>query len=397
MAAREIIFSQEVEALYSDVVAWRRYVHQHPEIGLACHDTAAFVAAHLRRLGLKDVRVDVGVSGVMATIPGNGSDDRVLLLRADMDALPIDEANQTPYRSLVPGAMHACGHDAHTAILMGVASILAGRKTPLAGDIRLMFQPGEEGHDGAMHMIRDGALDAPVPSAALGLHVWNELHVGTVYIAEGPFMASADMFTFTIHGKGGHGAIPHMSIDPVVVAAQAVTSLQTIVSRIIDPQQPAVLTIGTIQGGTAANIIPPSVTCTGTIRSFDGAVRTRMINEIQRILNGVCDAAGASCDFALVEGYPATVNDPVMTELVRRAVRETLGADALVAHRPTMGAEDMSYILQRAPGAFFFVGSGPLSGDGFPHHHPNFDIREPAMGYAMTVLLAAIEQFFHSP
>ena len=389
--------SAEAQALYDDVVAWRRHIHQYPEIGLACHETAAFVAGHLRRLGLKDIRTGVGVSGVIATIPGSGADDRVLLLRADMDALPVQEENQAPYRSRIAGAMHACGHDAHTAVLMGIASILAGRKTPLPGDVRLMFQPGEEGHDGAMHMIRDGALDAPLPDAALGLHVWNELPEGTVYIAEGPFMASADTFTFTIHGRGGHGAIPHLSVDPVPVAAQAITSLQTVVSRIIDPQQPAVLTIGSIQGGTAANIIPSSVTCSGTIRSFDAAVRTRMIDEIRRILDGVCAAAGATCDFSLVEGYPATVNDPRMTNLVRRAVARTLGEQALVSHTPTMGAEDMSYVLQRVPGAFFFVGSAPRSGNAFPHHHPGFDIREQAMGYGMTVLLAAIEQFFHSP
>ena len=389
--------SPELKTLYDDMVLWRRHIHAHPEVGLECHRTAAMVADHLTDLGMKNIRTGVGESGVVVDIPGSGGDDRVLLLRADMDALPMQEEARVPYQSTIPGVMHACGHDAHTAILMGVATLLSRRKHPFPGTVRLMFQPGEEGHNGAMRMIRDGAMDSPVPTASLGLHVWNEMPVGTVYAEAGPVMASADMFSFTIHGKGGHGAIPHFSIDPIVVAAQVINQLQTIVSRSVDPQQPAVVTIGTIQAGTAPNIIPASVECSGTIRSFDPAVRDRMIDDMQRILKGICDAADARYEFSLTEGYPATVNDPQMTDLVRRSVADVMGESALVQHRPTMGAEDMSYILQRAPGAFFFVGSGPEGKEAFPHHHPEFDIDERVMAYGAAIFMKAVERFFYSP
>lgn len=374
-----------------EMVATRRDLHAHPELRYAEHRTAARVAERLRALGLAP-RTGVGGTGVTALIEGRAPGPCVLL-RADMDALPLTEQNAVPYASRTPGVMHACGHDAHTAVLLGVAGVLAGRARPARGRVLLVFQPAEEGGNGALAMIRDGLLEDPPVEAAFGLHVWNHLDAGKVAVVDGPFMAAVDEFVITVRGRGGHGAMPHETRDPVLAAAQVVCALQQIVARNVSPLEAAVVTVAAIHGGSAFNVVPDEVVLRGTARSFTDAVWRALPGRIEEVAAGVAAAHGCRAEVSLERLMRPTVNDPAMAERVRAAARPVVGAQNLVVER-TMGGEDFAEVLARVPGCYFFVGSrNEAKGLVHPHHSPFFDIDEDALAIGARILLGLVRGY----
>ncbi len=374
-----------------EMVATRRDLHAHPELRYAEHRTAARVAERLRALGLAP-RTGVGGTGVTALIEGRAPGPCVLL-RADMDALPLTEQNAVPYASRTPGVMHACGHDAHTAVLLGVAGVLAGRARPARGRVLLVFQPAEEGGNGALAMIRDGLLEDPPVEAAFGLHVWNHLDAGKVAVVDGPFMAAVDEFVITVRGRGGHGAMPHETRDPVLAAAQVVCALQQIVARNVSPLEAAVVTVAAIHGGSAFNVVPDEVVLRGTARAFSDAVWRALPGRIEEVATGVAAAHGCRAEVSLERLMRPTVNDPAMAERVRAAARPVVGAQNLVVER-TMGGEDFAEVLARVPGCYFFVGSrNEAKGLVHPHHSPFFDIDEDALAIGARILLGLVRGY----
>jgi len=374
---------REVQAMAPQLVEWRRDFHRHPELANQEHRTSSVVRGFLEELGLP-VRAAAG-TGLVAVLEG-GSAGRTVALRADMDALPLREEGAKEYISLNPGACHACGHDGHMAILMGTARILARRRGHLRGRVVFLFQPSEERiPGGAPRMIEEGALEGV--DAVFGLHLWQMLPTGMVACLKGPMMAAPDEFTIKVIGRGGHGSAPHLTVDPIVAAAHLVVNFQSIVSRNVDPLRSAVLTVGTIAGGTVFNIIPCEAVLTGTVRSFDPAVRELMERRIREVTAGTCAAFGAASEIEYVRGYPALVNDPAMAEFVLETTRQVLGESAVADLDPVMGGEDFAYFLRERPGAFFFFGMG--DGTRFPHHHPGFDLDEKALPQA-TLLMSAL-------
>jgi amidohydrolase len=371
--------------LRDDLVALRRDFHQHPEIAFEERRTAEIVAQRLQRLGVP-VRTGVGQTGVVGVLEG-GSPGKTVLLRADMDALPLTEADRgQPYRSRNNAAHHACGHDGHTAILLTVAEMLVQQRQDLPGRVLFIFQPAEERVGGATGMIQDGALD-PRPDACFGLHLWNEMPVGTLDARAGTIYANADAFAIGLSSRGGHAALPHQTSDPIAAAAYLVTMLQTLVSRETPPLEPAVLTIGSIHGGTAPNIIPSRVDLQGTLRTFDAQVRERLMSRLQEMVDTVARLYQVEPSFTHLEECPAVVNDADKTELVRRVASEVIGQDNVFSTTRTGGAEDMSFFLQAAPGCFFFVGSANAErGLDSPHHSPTFDFDERALEIGAEVL-----------
>lgn len=380
-----------VDALRPELIELRRYFHANPEPSLAEYETAAFAADRLRALGYQ-VRTGVGGTGVVATLAADRPGPR-LLLRADADALPIAEQNDVPYRSRREGVMHACGHDAHLAIALGVARQMAAWRDRWRGTLVVLIQPAEEVFGGAAPMIADGALE-PRPDLVLGLHVWNNLPVGTVGVRSGALFANADEFAIEVRGRGGHGAMPHQAVDPIVAAAQIVTALQTLVSREVAPLETAVVSVGRIEGGSAFNIIPAAVRLAGTVRTFDEALQSRLRERIGALAEGVAAAFRCTVDYRYTVGCPAVVNDPDATELVRRAAAEVLRPEAVIESEPTTGGDDMSLFLRAAPGCYFFVGSAnPARGLSSPHHSPTFDIDEEALVVGARVLLQAAMRY----
>jgi amidohydrolase len=378
----------DIDEIMPGVIADRRHLHQHPELGFQEFETARFVAERLQALGVEDIRTGIAVTGVTGlirgTAPGTG---KVVLLRADMDALPIQEENDVDYRSQVSGIMHACGHDAHTAMLLAVARLLIERRDRFAGTVKLVFQPAEEGGGGAKVMIDQGVLENPKVDAAFGMHVAQEEPAGTISLRPGPIMAAADRFTMIVKGRGGHGAQPHLTIDPIATGAQIVTALQTIVSREVDPLDPAVVTVGAFRAGEALNVIPDTAELRGTVRSFSPAVRDQLAKRIQEIARSIATAMRASVEINYTYGYPVTINDPGMTALVHDVAQEVVGRDNVLEAPMHMGAEDFSYFLERVPGCFFFVGSrNPEKGFIWGHHHPKFDIDEDAMAIGIETM-----------
>ena len=375
-------------AVVADVIELRRDIHLHPELGFEEVRTASVVADRLRRLGyeVKTGIAQTGVVGVLRT----GKPGRCVLLRADMDALPIHEESGLPFASTVPGKMHACGHDAHVAILLGAAGMIMERKDALCGTIVLCFQPAEEGRGGAAAMIQQGLLDDPRVDAVYGLHVWSQEKAGVVFTRPGPMMASSDSIEITIKGRGGHGAQPDHTVDPIVTAAQFVTSVQTVVSRAIDPLEPAVVTIGAIHGGTAHNVIPDAVRMLGTVRTFNDELRDTMASKIEMVLGGCCSSSRAAYDFAYTRLYPVTSNHAGETAYLVDLATNTLGRQNVAEQPKIMGAEDFSFMLQRRPGCFFFLGAQVDPKVDAPHHSPRFTIDERAFenGVRMMVALA---------
>ncbi|MGH9368442.1 MAG: M20 metallopeptidase family protein [Thermoanaerobaculia bacterium] len=371
-AVAERIAAEFPRAEGETLVATRRDLHRHPELGFEETRTGDLVALRLRAAGLEP-RTGVGRTGVAAD-PAAAAPQGRILLRADMDGLPLSEATGAPYSSEEPGKMHACGHDGHVAILLALAERLERR--PEAGRFRFLFQPAEEGAGGAEACARDGVLEGV--TAALGLHLWNQLPVGKVGVNRGALMAAVDEFSIDVEGPGGHGAAPHETSDTIVAAARIVEALQSVVAREISPLEPAVVTIGTIHGGGAFNVIPSSVRLTGTARSFSEAVGRALPEKIGRIVAGTAAAAGVQARLDYRRLNRATVNDPKVTDLVIAEAARLLGEDNVETDTRTLGGEDMSVYLSRVPGCFFFVGSAP-EGPHRPHHSPVFDIDERAL------------------
>jgi amidohydrolase len=374
--------SSDVHALRERIVALRRDLHRHPELSWQEHRTARVVTEFLdgSALSLRPV----ARTGLLASLAGAGR--RTVLLRVDMDALPIQEQSREPYGSAVPGVMHACGHDGHVAMGAGAARVLASRG--LGGQARMLFQPAEEGEGGAQAVVAEGALEGV--DAVLGVHLWNELPVGTLGVKAGPLMAAVDRLRIVVHGRGGHGGTPHRSADPVVAAAHVITALQTVVSRETSPLHSAVVTIGSVHGGDAFNVIPDEVTLTGTLRTFDPALRASMPERLTRVASGVAGALGCRAEVDVRGGNPAVVNDADMAALARRAAVRVVGEAKVVEPEPTMGGEDMAIYFERVPGCFVFVGSAnPARGLDQPHHSPRFDFDEDALLIGTEFLVQA--------
>ncbi len=372
---------REAEGIKVQITNWRRDFHMHPELGYEEERTSRIVEEHLREWDYSTKRVGTGI------IADIGRGGKTIALRADMDALPIQEENDVPYKSKIPGRMHACGHDAHTAMLLGAAKIIAEHKGELNGRVRLIFQPAEEGGNGAVRMIEGGAIEGV--DAIFGFHVWMDLPSGVIGIRDGPFLAGAGIFNGKVMGKGGHGASPHETVDPIPVTAEAVLAFQTITSRNVPPVESSVLSVTSLHGGTAFNVIPEEVKFRGTIRFFKPEVGELIRRRMREVLEGVTKAHGAEYELNIEELTPPTINSPEMVDFARK-VAEKYGlryGDV----PPTMGAEDFAYYLQRVPGAFLALGvKNEGKGIIHPHHHPRFDVDEGVLylGTAMEVVLA---------
>lgn len=378
-----------------ELVDVRRDLHAHPELAFEEHRTSELVARKLRDLGL-EVRTGVGKTGVVATVQG-AKPGKTVMLRADMDALPIQEENETPYRSTVPGKMHACGHDCHTSILLGVARQLVRGRGELAGRVKLCFQPAEENGGGAVAMIADGVLDDPKPDATFGVHVWQDLDLGTVGVTPGPFMAAVDEFTVTVRGVGAHGAMPHTGVDPVLCLSHIVTALQSIASREVDPLAEVVVSVTQVRAGTAFNIIPETAWMNGTTRTFDDAVWEALPGRFERIVNGIAAAHGCKAEIDYKRHNRPTVNDAAMAALAHAAAAEVVGADHVRRDVRTMGGEDFSAFLNRVPGCFIAVGSRNVArGLKHDHHHPRFDVDEACLAISAEILLRLTRRFLGS-
>lgn len=375
---------------HDELVRYRRYFHAHPELSMQEHHTAEFISRELSGCGFDDVRTGVGQTGILATLKG-GRPGPVTLLRADMDALPMQEVAQVPYRSVNDGAMHACGHDGHMAILLCAAKALAANRKSVAGTIVFCFQPGEEGAAGNKLMIEDGALEHPHVDRTFALHLYSGLDVGKIGLRDGAFFASSDRFELVLNGKGGHGAMPHTAIDPIVAAAQLVTMFQTLVSREIAPKDPFVVTVGKLQSGTTFNVIPDSAQMLGTVRTMNDDVRRSIPERMERMVEGLCDALGLQYEFEYLWGYPPTVNAAALNDVVREVGESVVGKSNVVyPHDIVMWSEDMAYMQELRPGAYFVVGvRGPELGKE-PQHSPRYDIDERALdvGFSMMVGLA---------
>ncbi|HEY5348382.1 MAG TPA: M20 family metallopeptidase [Candidatus Lustribacter sp.] len=371
---------------HDEMVRARRRLHASPELSMVEFDTARFVAETLGTYDLDAVRTQVGKTGVLGTLVG-GRPGPVTLLRADMDALPIREVNAVDYVSTREGAMHACGHDGHVAILLAAAKALAARRAEVAGTLVFCFQPGEEGAAGNRFMIEDGALENPHVERTFALHLYSGLDVGKIGVRDGAFFASADEFVLTIRGRGGHGAMPQDSIDPIVAGAHVVTMLQTIVSREVAPKDPAVFTVGQFASGTTFNVIPDEAVLKGTVRAFDAGVRASMPERLRRIAAGLAEALRVEIAVDYRWSYPPTVNAVGPNEAVRALGRRLLGPENVVEHDIVMWAEDMSFMQELRPGAYFIVGSRGSEASAYPHHNARFDIDERALdvGYQMML------------
>ncbi len=386
-----IDFMAEATAMRDELVERRRDFHRHPELAFEEHRTAGIVAEELNALGL-EVQSGVGQTGVIGILEGK-SDGPTILYRADMDALPVHEENEAEYVSQVAGKMHACGHDGHTAIALGIAKLLSNHRHDLNGRVKFVFQPAEEMGQGASSMIADGALEAPVPDRSLGIHLWNDLEVGKVSVVSGPTMSGAGLFEITITGKGGHGAMPHQTADPIVCAAQIIVALQSIVSRNVDPLDLVVVTIGQLQGGSARNIIPQTVSFSGSFRLFREESRDLIKSRMYDIATGVASAMGCRADVEFGLGIGPVINDDAVAAQAR-TVFAALGEAVKVVDQPWMASEDVGLFMERNPGAYLLVGSANHERQlDFPHHHPRFDIDEDVLPLSVGMMSAVIADY----
>ena len=376
------------QALSAETVALRRDLHAHPEIAFEEVRTAGIIAERLRALGLEP-RTALGRTGVVAVLEG-ARPGRTVLARADIDALPMPDDKTVSYRSTVENACHACGHDGHTAVLLSVAKLLSERKADLRGRVVFVFQPAEEIVQGAAAMLADGALDGLEPDTAVGLHLSTMHPTGTVALRAGPAMAAADAFRLVLRGRGGHAAKPNETVDPIVMAAQVINALQTLVARETDPVDQAVVSITSIHGGTAFNIIPEQVELKGTLRSFVPATRERLRDRIVALVDGIAHARRGGVDVDWRDGSPAVVNDDAATQRVRRVAASVEGVTDVLDSPQIMGGDDMALWLQRAPGCYWFVGARGGEASAFPHHHPSFDIDEAALPIAVELFTKVV-------
>ncbi|HTT68539.1 MAG TPA: amidohydrolase [Gemmatimonadales bacterium] len=377
------------EAEYAELVATRRDLHAHPELAFQERRTSALVAERLRALGYT-VKTGQGRTGVVGVLRGGATvarTERKVLLRADMDALPIHEASEVAYRSTVPGVMHACGHDGHVAIGLGVAQRLAASRAEWRGTVKLVFQPAEESGNGAQAMIDDGVLEAPAVDAAFGLHLISHLPTGTVAATAGAIMGSVDNFTVRIRGKGGHAAMPHNAVDPVLAAAHVVTALQSLVSRGADPFDQLVVSVTRVAAGTTSNVIPEEAELEGTVRCLGGPLYAEVPDRFSALVKSVAGALGCTATVAYARQTPPVVNDAAMTELVAGVAGEIVGEKNVLKGERMLGGEDFAFFLQRLPGCFAWVGCGnPVKGYDAPHHSPRFDIDEEALIIGVDLL-----------
>jgi amidohydrolase len=383
----------EIRNLQSSLVEWRRKLHQKPELGFQEHITAQFIQQKLKEWQIP-YQTEIAKTGIVAIIKSNSS-GKVLAIRADMDALPIQEANEVSYRSQHDGKMHACGHDGHTAIALGTAYYLAQHRDSWKGTVKIIFQPAEEGPGGAKPMIEAGVLHNPDVDAIIGLHLWNNLPLGTIGVRSGALMAAVECFRCQILGKGGHGAMPHQTVDSIVVGSQIVNVLQTIVSRNVNPLDAAVITIGEFHAGTALNVIADTANLSGTIRYFDSKLETLISHRLEAIISSICQMHGADYKLDHWQLYPPTINDSAIAELIRSVAAEVVETPiGVVPECQTMGGEDMSFFLQQVPGCYFFLGSANPDKDlAYPHHHPRFDFDETALGMGVEIFVRCVEQF----
>ncbi len=384
-----IDFVSKAQTLFEYTRSMRRDFHAHPELGFQEVRTAGIVAKELSTLGL-EIHTGIAGTGILALLEG-AKPGPVVLLRADLDALPITEQTDAEYASQNPGIMHACGHDGHTAILLTVAKMLYAHRNELAGTVKFMFQPAEEGMGGAEKMIQEGALDNPKPDVALGLHVWNEKPVGWFGIANGPAMAGAEVFKIKVIGKGGHGASPHLVVDPVLASAQIISALQGIVARNVAPLQTAVVSVCTIHGGETFNVIPPIVEMTGTIRTFEPEVRELVLKRFEETVSAVAVGMQCQAEVNLQRLTPATINNPEIARIVQKVARQIFPeADIDSDNFITMGAEDFASVLEKVPGCFFFIGSANKEkGLDAGHHNPKFDFDEVVLPRAAALMSSA--------
>lgn len=386
-------FLTHAQELFPYAQSLRRDFHRHPELGFQEIRTGGIVAQELEALGM-EVTKGVGKTGVVGLLEGTRPGP-TLLVRFDMDALPITEETGAEYASQNPGVMHACGHDAHTAIGLTVAKMLHTHRDELAGTIKFCFQPSEEGPSGEdvggnVLMMQDGVLESPKVDMSLALHIWNEKPLGWLGIAAKPVMAGADIFTIRVTGRGGHGAIPDRAVDPIVAAANMVLSLQTIVSRNVSPLDTAVVSVTNIHGGTAFNVIPQEVRLEGTIRTFDNGIRQKVVERIEQIASGVASAMGCQAEVSIKLITPALVNNPSLAVRVQETARRLLPGSDLDVEYQTMTAEDMAFMQQKIPGCYFFVGSNDASRHlDYGHHHPKFDFNEEVLVRASALMASA--------
>ena len=362
----------------AELIAVRRDLHQHPELRYEERRTAGIAATRLKSLGYR-VREGVATTGVVGVLEG-GRPGRTLLLRTDMDALPIQEAGTAAYASRVPGVMHACGHDGHVAIALGTARRLAAQRGALAGTVKYVFQPAEEGGCGAKKMIEDGVMDAPAVDAAFGIHLWNDLPTGTIAVTPGACMASADEFEIVIKGRGGHAALPHQAVDPIVAAAHVVSALQSLTSRGVDPFAQLVVSVTQFSAGHAFNVIPETATLRGTVRTMGGSMWDEIPDRFGALVDSVARGFGCTARIDYQRQSPPLVNDVRMAALVRDAAASVVGDARVMDDVRTMGGEDFAFFAQRVPACFAFVGSrNSAKGADAPHHSPLFDIDEDAL------------------
>lgn len=388
---------QDFDEILPGVVADRRHFHENPELAFEEFKTAAYVAERLEQLDVEDIKTGVGGTGVTGLIRGNKGDGKVIMLRADMDALPILEEVEADYTSKVDGKMHACGHDAHTAMLLGVARVLMQKRDSFKGTVKVLFQPAEEvPPGGAIEMIKDGALENPKVDAAVGLHVASDMPAGQIGWRVGPGSGGSDRFRAVIKGRGGHAARPQKAIDPVVIASQIVLALQTLVSRETDPMDSAVLSTTAVLAGEAFNVIPDTAELRGTVRTIDPETRAHFEKRVPEVVNGIAASMGAEVDFTYIKGYPSIQNDPEVTEIVRKSAVEAVGEDMVIESPLGLGGEDFSYFSLEVPACFIRCGTrNEDRGIVWGHHHPKFDVEEEGFVNGMATMATAAMNYLN--
>jgi amidohydrolase len=383
---------EKIDGMKDWLVDIRRTIHRHPELGFEEVETSKFIFEWLQKFGL-DVNRGMAKTGVVALLKGR-KPGRTVAIRADMDALPMDEANRVPYASEIKGKMHACGHDAHVTILLGVAKFLSSIPDQVKGNIKWIFQPAEEGGGGGRIMVEEGVLENPKVDAIFGAHVFPFLSVGKVGIYEREGLAAADRFTIKIIGKGGHAASPHVSKDPILAAGHLITQIHSIVSRNVNPLESGVITIGKVSGGTASNIIPDEVELIGTVRSLTPQVREELKSRIEQVTQGIARSFSIDCRFDFEYGYPVLINNPEMSKLVGLACSKGIGKENVEVVKPSMGGEDFAYYLEKVPGSFFRLGCrNEAKGLIHPYHSSLFDIDEEVLPFGVEMFIRIIDQY----
>jgi len=388
---------EEADRIKDRLAEIRADFHKHPELSFHEERTSQRIAEILWELGLDEVHTGIAKTGVVGLLRGNAP-GKTFALRADMDALPIQEENDVPYRSQNDGVMHACGHDVHITALLGAAMILGKMRDEIKGNVKFIFQPAEEVAGGAKMMIAEGVLEEPLKvDAIIGMHVWPDIDVGTIGVKAGPAMAAAGKFEIVVRGPGGHGAMPHLTSDPIVAAAQIINSLQTVVSRSIDPIQPMVFSVCMIEGGHAFNIIPREVRMVGTTRALDEGVKANATDRIKDILRCIGEAMGVECQLNCIDEFPALINNPELIKLIEKAGATVVGSENILNLEPTMGAEDFTYFARAVPGAMFYLGiRDEEAGFASPVHRSTFDVSPGALTIGAAVLSQAALMYLES-